>query len=42
MFDTLESIIRAISSVQIACCLLPSIHEMHLFFMSLVQVALLE
>lgn len=42
MFDTRKSIIRAISSVPIVCCLLPSVQEIHLFFMSSVQVALLE
>lgn len=41
MFDTRKSIIRAISSVPIVCCLLPSVQEIHLFFMSSVQVALL-
>lgn len=41
MFDTRKSIIRAISSVPIVCCLLPSAQEIHLFFMSSVQVALL-
>lgn len=41
MFDTRKSIIRAISLVPIVCCLLPSVQEIHLFFMSYVQVALL-
>lgn len=41
MFDTRKSIIRAISSVPIVCCLLPSVQEIHLFFMSSVQVPLL-
>lgn len=42
MFDTRKSIIRAISSVPIVYCLLPSVQEIQLFFMSSVQVALLE